>query len=200
MVLCEPYLSNPEETVLPQPWVKWAYQPAARRTFLARSCGPTRWHFSRRRSSLLVHPSRRLGQTGPGPGGRANGKSSGEPDTERLRGFADRINRAQRPVLVFGPEIDRSGAWDAGVAFAEKVGAPVYAGPLPDRASFPENHRLYRGPLPMTVAGAEETLRGHDLAIVIGAQSSATTPMWLASIAEGTDAVQICAPITIARS
>ena len=28
MVLCEPYLTNPEETVLPQPWVKWAYQPA----------------------------------------------------------------------------------------------------------------------------------------------------------------------------
>jgi benzoylformate decarboxylase len=28
MVLCEPYLSNPQETVLPQPWVKWAYQPA----------------------------------------------------------------------------------------------------------------------------------------------------------------------------
>ena len=28
MVLCEPYLSNPDETVFPRPWVKWAYQPA----------------------------------------------------------------------------------------------------------------------------------------------------------------------------
>ena len=27
MVLCEPYLSNPDETVFPQPWVKWAYEP-----------------------------------------------------------------------------------------------------------------------------------------------------------------------------
>src|SRR6476619_4800894 len=27
MVLCEPYLTNTEETVLPQPWVKWAYEP-----------------------------------------------------------------------------------------------------------------------------------------------------------------------------
>ena len=67
------------------------------------------------------------------------------PDVERLRRFADRINRAQRPVLVFGPEVDRSGAWDAAVAFAEKVGAPVYGGPLPDRVSFPEDHRLFRG-------------------------------------------------------
>src|SRR6202162_4552848 len=28
MVLCEPYLTNKDETLLPQPWVKWAYQPA----------------------------------------------------------------------------------------------------------------------------------------------------------------------------
>ena len=28
MVLCEPYLTNTQETLLPQPWVKWAYQPA----------------------------------------------------------------------------------------------------------------------------------------------------------------------------
>jgi benzoylformate decarboxylase len=46
----------------------------------------------------------------------------------------------------------------------------VYGSPLPDRCSFPENHRLYQGLLPMTIAGAEKTLRGHDLAIVIGAQ------------------------------
>ena len=62
------------------------------------------------------------------------------PDTERLRSFADRINRAQRPMLVYGPEVDRSGAWDAGVAFAEKVGAPVYGSPLPDRVSFVHGH------------------------------------------------------------
>src|SRR6478609_2494563 len=28
MVLCEPYLSNRQETLMPLPWVKWAYQPA----------------------------------------------------------------------------------------------------------------------------------------------------------------------------
>ena len=30
MVLCEPYLTNTEETVMPRPWVKWADQPAPR--------------------------------------------------------------------------------------------------------------------------------------------------------------------------
>src|ERR1700721_3576832 len=92
------------------------------------------------------------------------------PDSERLRGFAERIDGAQRPLLVFGPEVDRAGAWDAGVAFAEKVGAPVYTGPLPDRAQFPEDHRLYWGQLTMSIAGVTEVLRGHDLVVVIGAQ------------------------------
>jgi hypothetical protein len=34
--------------------------------------------------------------------------------------------------------------------------AEVYGAPLPDRVSFPENHPLYRGELPMTIAGANE--------------------------------------------
>ena len=59
------------------------------------------------------------------------------PDAARLRTFAEQINAAKRLALVFGPEVDRSGAWDAGVAFAEKVGAPVYAGPLPDQGIVP---------------------------------------------------------------
>ena len=28
MVLCDPYLTNRDETLMPLPWVKWAYQPA----------------------------------------------------------------------------------------------------------------------------------------------------------------------------
>ena len=59
--------------------------------------------------------------------------------------------------------------------------AEVYGAPLPDRVSFPENHPLYRGELPMTIAGANEVMRGHDVVMVIGAQSTATTLMWRAT-------------------
>jgi benzoylformate decarboxylase len=171
MVLCEPYLTNTEETVMPRPWVKWAYQPARAEDVPAA--------FMRAYAVALQPPAGPVFLSIPlddwdkpalGPAVVRTVSHRVSPDTERLRNFADRINRAQRPMLVYGPEIDRSGGWDAGVTFAEKVGAPVYTGPLPDRASFPEDHRLYQGPLPMTVAGAAEVLRGHDLAIVIGAQ------------------------------
>src|SRR4029079_11145971 len=92
------------------------------------------------------------------------------PDVDRLREFADRINRADRPLLVLGPEVDRAGGWDAGIAFAEKLGAPVHGSALTHRGSVPENHPLYAGPMPMTIAEVNQVLDGHDLVIVVGAQ------------------------------
>jgi len=171
MVLCEPYLANKDETLLPQPWVKWAYQPARAEEVPAA--------FMRAYAIALQPPAGPVFLSIPlddwekpatGPAVVRTVSHRVAPDPVRLKGFAERINRAQRPLLVFGPEVDRAGAWDAGVAAAEKVGAPVYAAPLPDRASFPEDHRLYQGQLPMTIAGVAEVLTGHDLVVVIGAQ------------------------------
>ena len=193
MVLCEPYLTNTDETVLPQPWVKWAYQPARAEDVPAA--------FMRAYAVAVQPPAGPVFLSIPlddwekpalGPAVVRTVSHRVSPDAERLRGFADRINGAQRPMLVYGPEVDRSGAWDAGVAFAEKVGAPVYGSPLPDRVSFPENHRLYQGPLPMTIAGAEKILRGHDLAIVVGAQVFRYYPYVAGEyLPEGTDLLQI---------
>ena len=171
MVLCEPYLTNNDQNLLPLPWVKWAYQPARAEDVPAA--------FMRAYTVALQPPAGPVFLSIPlddwekpalGPAVVRTVSHRVAPDTERLRGFADRINRAQRPQLVFGPEVDRSGGWDAGVAFAEKVGAPICSGPLPDRASFPEDHPRFAGPLPMTIAGVSEVLRGHDLVVVIGAQ------------------------------
>src|SRR5882757_8666343 len=171
MVLCEPYLTNSQETLLPQPWVKWAYQPARAEDVPAA--------FMRAYAMALQPPAGPVFLSIPlddwekpalGPAVVRTVSHRVSPDAQRLRGFAERINRSQRPMLVFGPEVDRSGAWDAAVAFAEKVGAPVYCGPLPDRASFPEDHPQFQGPLPMTVAGVTEVMTGHDLVVVVGAQ------------------------------
>ncbi|MDH6279908.1 benzoylformate decarboxylase [Prescottella agglutinans] len=171
MVLCDPYLTNRDETLLPLPWVKWAYQPAraedvpaafmrAYAVALQPPAGPV----------FLSIPLDDWDKPAEGPAVVRTVSHRISPDVERLREFADRVNRAQRPLLVLGPEVDRSHAWDAGVAFAEKLGAPVYSGPLPDRVSFPETHGLYHGQLPMTIAGVNEVLQGHDLVLVIGAQ------------------------------
>src|SRR5262249_50824893 len=134
MVLCEPYLTNKDENLLPLPWVKWAYQPVraedvpaafmrAYAVALQPPAGPV----------FLPIPLDDWEKPARGPAAIRTVSHRVSPDADRLRGFADRINRAQRPLLVLGPEVDRSGAWDAGVAFAEKLGAPVYGTPLSDR-------------------------------------------------------------------
>jgi benzoylformate decarboxylase len=195
MVLCEPYLTNKDENLLPLPWVKWAYQPARAEDVPAA--------FMRAYAVALQPPAGPVFLSIPlddwekpalGPAVVRTVSHRVSPDADRLQTFADRINRAQRPVLVFGAEVDRSGAWDVGIAFAEKLGAPVYGGPLPDRASFPEDHRLYRGPLPMTIAGVTEVLRGHDLAIVVGAQVFRYYPYVPGEyLPEGTELLQVTA-------
>jgi benzoylformate decarboxylase len=116
------------------------------------------------------------------------------PDVERLREFADRISKAERPLLVLGPEVDRAGAWDAGIAFAEKLQVPVRGSALSDRCSFPEDHPQYAGPLPLTIAGVNEALQGFDLVIAIGAQVFRYYPYVAGDwVPDGTAVLQITA-------
>ena len=73
-------------------------------------------------------------------------------------------------MLLYGPEIERAGGWDAGIKFAERLRAPVYMTPLSDKASFPQTHPQFRGMAPFAIGALSKKLRGHDLIIVVGAQ------------------------------
>lgn len=195
MLLCDPYLANKDETVFPQPWVKWAYQPAraedvpaafmrAYATALQPPAGPV----------FLSIPLDDWEKPALGPAVQRSVADRTAPDPDRLRQFAERISAAARPLLVVGPEVDRAGAWDAAVAFAEKFKAPVYNSALPDRISFPEDHPLYQGTLPMTIAGVEELVHGYDLVVVIGAQVFRYYPYVAGEyLPEGTELLQITA-------
>jgi benzoylformate decarboxylase len=171
LVIGDPYLGNREAVTMPKPWVKWSYEPAraqdvpeafmrAYAMALQPPAGPV---------YLSVHMDDwKQPMSGPARVRTVSGRAA--PDTERLRLFAGRISASRRPALVFGPEVDRAGGWDAAVALAEKLRAAVYGAPLLDRASFPEDHPLFRGPLGMSVKTISDRLAGHDLALVIGAE------------------------------
>ncbi|MFE7776703.1 thiamine pyrophosphate-binding protein [Streptomyces sp. NPDC057445] len=171
LVIGEPYLGNREATTLPKPWVKWSYEPARAEDVPEA--------FMRAYAVALQPPTGPVYLSIPMDdwkrplSGFARVRTVSDrvaPDTERLRGFADRISASRRPALVFGPEVDRAGGWDGAVALAEKLRAAVYGAPLLDRASFPEDHSLFRGPLGMSVKTISDRLTGHDLVVVIGAE------------------------------
>lgn len=193
MSLCDPYLNNPDPNIMVQPWVKWAYEPARAedvpaafmRAYAVATQPPAGPVF-------LSIPLDDWNKQALGPAVVRTVSQRVEPDARRLREFADRISRAQRPLLVLGPEVDRAGAWDAGIAFAEKLRAPVHGGPLAPRCSFPEDHPLYSGPLPLTIAGIADAVRGHDLVIVIGAQVFSYYPFVPGEyLPEGTELLQV---------
>ncbi|GIF53740.1 benzoylformate decarboxylase [Asanoa ferruginea] len=171
MMIGDPYLSNPDAPVMPRPWVKWAYEPyraedvpeafmRAYVTALQPPAGPV----------FLSVPLDDWNQPLEGPAVRRQFSTGFAPDAERLRHFAQRITDSDRPALVFGPDVDRAGGWDAAVALAEKLNAGVYGTPLPDRVSFPEDHPLYQGPIGESLKSISDTLAGHDVVVVIGAQ------------------------------
>jgi benzoylformate decarboxylase len=84
--------------------------------------------------------------------------------------LADRLGKAAHPVMIAGPDIDASGAWDLAVALAERLRMPVYATPAPGggRIGFPESHPLFQGILAPAIGPASELLSGHDLVLVVG--------------------------------
>jgi benzoylformate decarboxylase len=92
------------------------------------------------------------------------------PDPDAIRALAKRLEEASNPVLVAGPDIDASGAWDEAVALAERQKLPVFASPAPGggRIGFPEGHPLFQGILPPAIGPVAETLEGRDLVLVVG--------------------------------
>lgn len=170
MILCEPLLTNRDETMLPRPWVKWAYQPVraqdvpaaimkAYAIALQPPAGPV----------YLSIPLDDWDQPALGDAVVRTVSDRFAPDPARLAQFAARIRNSKNPALVYGQEIERSGGWEEGIKFAEQLRTPVFLAPFAERASFPQTHPQFQGMLPIAVGPLSERLKGHDLVIVIGA-------------------------------
>jgi len=170
MLLMEPWLTDIEPTMLPRPWVKWAYEPTraedipavfmrAVATALQPPTGPV----------FLSFPLGDWDKPCEGPAVIRTVSRRIAPDPARLAEFAKALVEANSPVLIYGAAIARSSGWDQAVALAEAVGATVWAAPASERAPFPENHRLYAGGLPFAMGPLSKKLEGYDVALLVGA-------------------------------
>lgn len=170
MLLLEPLLTNIEPTMLPLPWVKWAYQPCC-----AEDVPPS---FMRAYATAVQEPQGPVYLSIPlDDWAKKTSKSvvmrkiseRQSPDPRICQEFATKINNSVHPVIIYGSDIARSNAWNEAILFAEKVNAPVWSGPFTERTPFPETHPLYQGQLKSSIRGLFEEIKDHDLIIVVGA-------------------------------
>jgi benzoylformate decarboxylase len=169
-------LTNVRATEVPQPYVKWSFEPPraadvpaalARATYLASlpPAGPAfvslpmdDWGAEVDDVAAAQVVARRVG-----------GRAAADPAV--VRDLAARLAAARAPAMVAGPGIDASpGAWDLAVALAERQALPVWATPAPGggRLGFPEGHPHFRGSLAPAIGPAGQMLEGHDLVLVVG--------------------------------
>ena len=168
-------LTNRDATRMPHPLVKWSYEPAraadvplalARSTHLATlpPKGPTfvsipmdDWEAEVDDADVAEAIKRHV-----------DGRAAPAPET--VATLARRLEAANSPVLVAGPDIDASGAWELAISLAERQNLPVFASPPTGggRLGFPEGHPNFRGILPPAVGPLADTLKGRDLILVVG--------------------------------
>ncbi|MGJ4910731.1 thiamine pyrophosphate-binding protein [Bradyrhizobium sp. HKCCYLS2033] len=91
------------------------------------------------------------------------------PAADALQGLAQRILRAQRPVIITGDEIVKSDALRQATEFASAIGAPVHQQSAPYGAHFLSEHPCYIGSLSRVQKQVRDLLAPHDLLIVLGA-------------------------------
>jgi benzoylformate decarboxylase len=104
--------------------------------------------------TVTVAPLHTQVVTGVGPG-----------DVEPLVSL---IDESRRPVLVAGSDADTPAAWTALGQLADRLDCEVWQEPFTARAGFPQDHERFAGFLPAGRAALRETLRPHDLVIVVG--------------------------------
>jgi benzoylformate decarboxylase len=174
-ITIEANLTNRDAIIGPQPYVKWSHEPPRAQdvpTALARAINLA--SLPPRGPAFVSIPMDDWNAEADDD--RADAaiarKVSGRPapDEAALAALAGRLAGARAPVLVAGPEIDASGGWEAAIKLALKQRLPVWASPATggSRLGFPEDHANFVGVLPPAIGAISETLKEHDLVVVVG--------------------------------
>lgn len=165
----DPFLGATEAAAFPKPYVKWSVEPAraadvpdalarAHQMAVQPPCGP----------AFVSVPVDDWDQPAE-PVPEVHRIPQQVPDPQALEELARALEGSRRPVFVAGPAVAEDGAVDDLVELSERTGAAVWEPPMASRASFPEEHRHFRGFLQPEQRLVAEVLSHHDLAVVFGA-------------------------------
>jgi benzoylformate decarboxylase len=89
-------------------------------------------------------------------------------DRDAIAAAAELLAKAERPLLIAGDAVAQSHAHAELVELAELIGAPVYAEFVPNTASFPASHPLFRGTMTRLAPAVRGVLAQYDLLFSVG--------------------------------
>ncbi len=90
-------------------------------------------------------------------------------DKSAVEAAAELLANAKRPVIMAGDAVAQSHAHAELVELAELLGAPVYTEFVPNTASFPTSHPLFRGSVVRLAPDTRKTLEQYDVLFSVGA-------------------------------
>ena len=91
------------------------------------------------------------------------------PDTRALESAAAALTAARAPLVLVGGGVDRVGAHQEVVPFAERLGAPVYTTWITG-LQFPTDHPLWGGVIDLWTEAGRDLLHNADLVFAIGTE------------------------------
>ncbi|HET7091893.1 MAG TPA: thiamine pyrophosphate-binding protein, partial [Thermomicrobiales bacterium] len=125
MLAMEPWLVNRDAVDLPKPYVKWSNEPPRPQDVPAAI--ERAYHIAMQPPRGPVFVSIPMDDWDAPAAPRLCRVISrrAAPDPAALDRIADLLRESRAPVIVAGSGIDRAGGWDAAIALAERLGAPV---------------------------------------------------------------------------
>lgn len=169
MLPFDPFLGSTQPTLLPQPYVKYAIEPARGEDVPWAMARAYRIAMQAPRGPVLVSvPADDWDLPSEWVPPREVSSRRGPVPTEIAR-LSAALDAASRPVIVVGPGVDRDHAVGKLVELAQRHQAAVHVAPMTARCSFPERHPLFAGFLPAIREQIVERLEGADLVLVLGA-------------------------------
>jgi len=165
----DPFLHSARATELPQPYVKWAVEPARAQDVPLAIARAYHVAMSPPRGPVLVSVPADDWAVPCEPVMPRQVSQAIRPDPLLLDQLARTLEAAKSPAFVIGPAVDRDGAWHEALAFAERHRARVWGAPMAGRAGFPEDHPQFAGWLPSMRERIVALLAGHDVILALGA-------------------------------
>jgi benzoylformate decarboxylase len=89
-------------------------------------------------------------------------------DRDSIEAAARLLAEAKRPVIMAGDAVAQSRAHGELIELAELIGAPVYTEFVPNTASFPSSHPLFRGAIVRLAPQVHKELAQYDVLFSVG--------------------------------